>query len=70
MIDPLELLTPRQLATLLGVTVQTLADWRCARRGPRFLRLGGRAVRYRRADVLEFIAADAVETRGDHKLAG
>ena len=60
--DPLELLTPRQLAKLLGITVQCLADWRCGRSGPKFIRLGGRAVRYRRLDVESFVAAGEVVT--------
>ncbi|WP_423820704.1 helix-turn-helix domain-containing protein [Salinisphaera sp. SPP-AMP-43] len=49
------LLTPNQVAELLGVTVHTLAVWRCTKRYPlTFLKIGSR-VRYRQADVDAFI---------------
>lgn len=40
------LLLPQQAAEILGVKVQTLAEWRLNGRGPPFIKLG-RAVRYR-----------------------
>lgn len=39
------LLTPSEAATRLGLAIATLARWRWARRGPRYMRVGG-AVRY------------------------
>ena len=39
-------LRTRQAATYLGVSPSTLEKMRSAGRGPRFLRLGGRAVGY------------------------
>lgn len=54
------LLRPRELSVLLGVPVGTLANWRSARTGPPFVKVG-RHVRYRRGDVDEWVAARVVE---------
>lgn len=57
------LLTEKQAAELLAVSPTTLATWRSRRRyALPFVRLGSaRAIRYRRADVLAFIASGLVE---------
>jgi predicted DNA-binding transcriptional regulator AlpA len=48
-----ELLTPEQLAEHLQLSPLTLSNWRIAGKGPPYLKLGSRVVRY---DL------DAVET--------
>jgi excisionase family DNA binding protein len=48
------LLGPDDVSELLGVPSATLANWRCAGKGPPFLRVG-RHVRYRRGDVERWI---------------
>ena len=53
--DTDRLLHPTDLSELLGVPVATLANWRCARKGPPFVKVG-RHVRYRPADVDRWIA--------------
>ncbi|MFF9117284.1 helix-turn-helix transcriptional regulator [Streptomyces massasporeus] len=53
-------LTPRELAEELGVSIQTLANWRWTGVGPRYTKLGnGRTspVRYQRADVDAWLQA-------------
>lgn len=45
------LMTTRQAAEYLGFSALTLKKWRCLGSGPRFLRIGGTAVRYRRSDL-------------------
>ncbi|MHB1282565.1 MAG: helix-turn-helix transcriptional regulator [Metallibacterium scheffleri] len=55
------LLDERELAARLHVSVSTLRNWRVARRGPPFVKLGLRAVRYRLADVERFIEAGVCE---------
>ncbi|MFM9723728.1 helix-turn-helix transcriptional regulator [Streptomyces scabiei] len=53
-------LTPRELAEELGVSTQTLANWRWTGAGPRYTKLGdGRTspVRYQRADVDAWLKA-------------
>jgi excisionase family DNA binding protein len=55
MSDADDLLTVSQAADMLGLSAETLDHWRMIPdRGPAFVKMG-RAVRYRRADVLAFI---------------
>ena len=54
------MLTTPEAARLLGLSAQTLADWRCRGIGPRFCKLG-RAVRYSHRDLLAFAEASRVE---------
>ncbi len=52
--DPL--LSPRRAAQLLGLSTHTLAVWR--HRGDfrlPFIKISGRAIRYRRSEVMAFI---------------
>lgn len=46
------LLTTAECASLLGVAEVTLYEWRKERKGPPFLHIGERIVRYVRDDVL------------------
>jgi predicted DNA-binding transcriptional regulator AlpA len=56
-------LRPQEAAAWLGcVTKRTLDNWRWQRRGPRYVKVGGRVV-YRRSDLETFMAACAVEIR-------
>ncbi|WP_353885176.1 helix-turn-helix domain-containing protein [uncultured Bifidobacterium sp.] len=50
------LLDPRELSNITGIPLGTLAYWRHAGKGPLFLRLGGRVIRYRKSDVDSWIA--------------
>lgn len=56
---PTVLLTSREVAARLGISVGTLANWRCAGTGPRAV--AGRStggVRYHAADVEAWILAE------------
>lgn len=46
-------------ARFLSLSVRTLQAWRCKGEGPSFVR-AGRAVRYRRGDLLLWIEANTV----------
>ena len=48
------LLTPQDVAKRLGVSVTTLATWRCTKRYPLAYVKVGRLVRYRMGDVETF----------------
>lgn len=50
-----ELLTPREVARMLGVSIQTLAVWRCERRYELPYVKVGACVRYRRGDLDAFL---------------
>lgn len=51
-----ELLSPRDVAQWLGVSVQWLAIGRGKNYGPKFQRLSSQVIRYRRADVKAWLA--------------
>jgi DNA-binding transcriptional MerR regulator len=59
-----EWITSKEAAKLLGVNPDTLSMWHRERRGPPHFAVDGRLRtlrRYRRADVIDFIAAMAKE---------
>jgi excisionase family DNA binding protein len=59
------LLSPKQAAEFLGVPEGTLAQWRSQRRGPRYIKLEGRLVRYRASDLDNYLSLHAIETEVD-----
>lgn len=56
--SPADLLTPEQAANALRRKTATLAAWRRSRRGPAWVKCGA-SVRYRRADILEWLESNA-----------
>ena len=48
---PLECISTRDAARMLGLHSNTLKRWRAEGCGPRFLTLNGRTIRYRAADL-------------------
>jgi len=53
----MELLTERQVAARLGVSVLTLRKWRWERRGRPYIKLEQRAVRYPIDSLSAYLAA-------------
>jgi len=53
------LLTDTEVAALCGCAVQTLRNMRWRGDGPAWVRLGGRMIRYKPADVRAFIDGKA-----------
>ncbi len=51
--EDVQLLAHAEVCDLLGLSTQTLYNWRCAGRGPRYLRRG-HYIRYRLRDILEW----------------
>lgn len=49
------LLATKQAAIYLGLSPYTLEKWRTQGIGPRFVRLGAKAIRYRKSDLDAFI---------------
>ncbi len=62
MLPKTNLLTPAQVADRLGVSVATLATWRCTKRYPLAYVKVGRLVRYRISDVDAF---EIAQLQGD-----
>ena len=56
------LLMEVQAAKLLNLSPRTLQNWRVARNGPQYIRVG-RAIRYRRRDLIAWIDANTVGAR-------
>ncbi|MFG2544356.1 helix-turn-helix transcriptional regulator [Streptomyces sp. NPDC048594] len=57
-----EFLIPVQVAEITGLTLGTLANYRCWGKGPEFVKVSpgrGGAVLYRRKDVDEWLASKA-----------
>lgn len=50
-----ELLDENEVASILGVNRRTLQGWRYQGRGPNYVRMSPRCVRYRRTDIERFI---------------
>lgn len=57
---PARLLTPKEAGEFLGIPEGTLAQWRSQRRGPPFVKLEGRLVRYRAMDLEKYISSHIV----------
>lgn len=57
------LMTEPQVAELTGLKEQTLTNWRSQRKGPPFIRISNRAIRYDRAEVLEWLESKTVRPR-------
>lgn len=56
-----DLLTSNQAARLLGLSKSTLEHWRTVRKGPPFVRVGPRCIRYRRADLDAWLSGQLVD---------
>jgi len=56
-----ELLTSTEVAKILKVHVQTLAKWRMTGKGPDFVILEKRAVRYRQSVINKYIDSNQWE---------
>lgn len=58
---PTRFMTEAEVAHVTGLSIQTLRNWRCTRRaGPPFVKLSQKWVRYERAAVEAWIAAQTV----------
>lgn len=63
--DPDALLTEAEAARLLSLSVRSLQGWRVKRSdGPAFVKCG-RAVRYRRRDLVAWMERNTVRSTGD-----
>ena len=56
------MMTPAEVATVLGLSEKELRTLRLANKGPAFYSLGGRLIRYNRADVHRWQASKVPAT--------
>jgi excisionase family DNA binding protein len=59
------LLSERQVAEMVGLSLATLRRWRAKKQGPAFAKLGASSVRYRYQDVMAWIESRVVATEED-----
>lgn len=64
-----ELVSPAALAEYLGTTTGALAQMRYRGIGPKFIKLGAKAVRYSMSDVNTWLAANTMQQTGDRVSA-
>lgn len=62
---PARLVDENEAAVRLGLNVSTLRAWRCRGSGPKFYKIGGRAIRYAVEDLAAFIGAPVPHTSAD-----
>lgn len=48
------LINENEAAQFLGYTIRCLQNWRVRGGGPRFVKVSGRSIRYRRRDLIEW----------------
>ena len=61
LLDQFSLITEEMLALMVGVTLDTLQQWRANRLGPAYIKLG-RTVFYRKDDIRDWIKESVVWT--------
>jgi predicted DNA-binding transcriptional regulator AlpA len=61
-----ELLSTKQVADWLGVSVQWVEIGRSKNYGPRFEKISARCVRYRRGDVLQWLKARSYASTAEY----
>lgn len=59
------LLTAVDVARVTKLSTETLAQWRCQRRGIPFMKVGRNVVRYRQSDLDKWLAALVVEVESE-----
>lgn len=60
-----KLANTKEVADFLGYTEQGLAQWRYRGVGPKFIKLGGRAIRYDWNDVHAWVAEQTRQSTGE-----
>jgi len=60
------LLTEKVVAEMLSVTPRALQKWRLEGRGPKFVKISSRAIRYRRQDLNEWVERLLRKSTSDH----
>ena len=57
-----QLISEHDAAEFLHHSVKTLQGWRCKNIGPKFVRISGRSIRYRRRDLQEWVESKLTHT--------
>ncbi|MBL4838243.1 MAG: helix-turn-helix domain-containing protein [Kordiimonadaceae bacterium] len=60
-----KLINEHEAADYIGHSVRALQNWRVRGGGPRFVKVSGRSIRYRRCDLNEWIETKLVRSTSD-----
>jgi predicted DNA-binding transcriptional regulator AlpA len=66
---PDDLLTTGETATVTHFSPRTLENWRRKGIGPKFVRIGGRGVRYRWGDIVEYANSRRFSSTSEEQAA-
>lgn len=64
-----DLVSPVALAEYLGTSTGALAQMRYRGSGPKFIKLGAKAVRYSTADINAWLAANTMQCTSERSVA-
>ena len=59
-----------EAARIIGIAPITLRQWRSHGKGPKYLRIGGKCVRYRRSDIESWLDGQVVDPSTKSKARG
>lgn len=62
-----DLIATKEAARILGVTVGTMADWRWRGKGPQYVRLGERCIRYSKKALRDYIEANTCQSTSQYE---
>jgi predicted DNA-binding transcriptional regulator AlpA len=66
---PSPLLSAADVASITGLSVETLAQWRSQRRGIPFVKISRNVVRYRQVDLEAWLSERIVRVEADPSIA-
>ena len=65
-----EFIFPEELSSRIGISVQTLARWRCEGRGPGYIKIGSRRVAYPTEAVDAWLEDCKAAALNRHRIVG
>jgi len=67
--DELSFFNEQQAADFLTIAPRTLAHWRFVKRGPKYIKISHRCVRYQKEDLVEFMHSLEVNPSSVQEIA-
>ena len=59
-----EVITEKEVSKLLSISLQSLRNWRCQRKGPPYIKIG-RSVRYPIEDLRKYLESRKIEPEAE-----
>lgn len=61
-----ETMNDRQAAEMLGMRRETLQRWRCQGKGPKFIQISARCIRYRKSDLSAWLNSKTKQSTSEY----